>query len=431
MRFVYLFGLVYILTYVKVQAQIVFDKYTHDYGPVSSQMLIPGQFYFTNTGDRPLAILRIEKSPDVIVKYENRFYSLNEKGLLTVFFDNNKLGTFREDIKVYTNQSNEPVKLTIKGRNVDILDCNSKKNREDKGFSTIYVIDKNTKQPLKNAWVQFHGHHISDKELRTNRKGMIQEKFGRGQYTIQISSDGYQRLVKKLYISCSGQVFIYELEAEINDMTIKEPIEKDIPQDQVQEVNTEVFPVERYSPNNIVLLLDVSLSMANNEKLFLLKNAINQFISVIRPVDKVTVIAYSTNPRLLASGTSGNGKDTLHRIIDSLNAFGITDGVKGLDMAYKHATLNFIADGNNQIILATDGKFTASGMQDVELEKLIELNSKGGNILSIIGFGHDEKAIENLQKIATLGGGKYLHVEAGEDLSTLLIEEIKNNSLIQ
>ena len=428
MRTVFFICLMMCAMVLNAQPKIVFDKYTHDYGPVSSQFLIPAYFTFTNQGDQPLAILIIEKSPNIIAKYKNKFYAPNERGVITVFFDNNKLGYFKEDFRVFTNQSDKPLVLTVKGRNVDILECNSNDNIEDKGFCKIYVVDEVTKQPIKDALIKITQFNELKSEFSTDKEGLTKGKLGQGQFDIQIDADGYQELNKKISVSFSGQVFVYELvpkEEGPGDMIV------DIPEEKPREVMDEVLPVDKYAPNNIILLLDVSLSMKNNRKFVLLSEATNQLIDVLRPIDYVSVISYATEPALLATGVTGDQKDTLHAIINSLAVFGVTNGVKGLDMAYKLAAQNHLASGNNQVILATDGKFTSTTDQENELEKLIELNKLNGNILSIVGFGRDEEAVERLKNIAILGGGKYMHVEEEEEISSLLIDEIKEKSFIQ
>ena len=415
---------------LNAQPDIVFDKNTYDYGPVSSQWLVPAYFTFTNQGDQPLAILVIKKSSNIIARYKNKFYAPHEQGVITVFFDNNKLGYFKEDIEVYTNQSEKPIILTVKGRNVDILECNSNENIEDKGYCRIYVVDKETKLPVKNASLKVMKFSDLQNELTTDNEGMAKGKLGLGQFNMNITAVGYNELIEKMSVSFSGQVFVYELDSKQGEEPEKEVI-VDIPRDMPSSEKEYELPIDKYSPNNIVLLLDISLSMKNNRKFELLSEASNQLIDVLRPIDYVSVIAYSTDPIMLATGITGNQKDTLHAIINSLSVFGVTNGVKGLDMAYKMAAQNHLENGNNQVILATDGKFTSSANQQNELEKLIELNKLDGNILSIVGFGRDEEAVERLKNIAILGGGKYMHVEGEEEISLLLIDEIKEKSLIQ
>lgn len=200
---------------ILAQPQIEFDKYSHNYGPVSSQILVPAYFSFINTGNEPLAIILIEKGDDVIVKYENKFYNPNEGGELLVFHDNNKLGKFNEKLRVYTNQSEDPILLKIKGRNVDILECKGEKERE-KEYCTIYVVDKQNKQPIKNAKVTLSNYSGNYYHKSTNRNGKIILKIGKGNYNIKIEAANYLLKQANIYVSHSGQLFVYELDNKMN-----------------------------------------------------------------------------------------------------------------------------------------------------------------------------------------------------------------------
>ena len=64
--------------------------------------------------------------------------------------------------------------------------------------------------------------------------------------------------------------------------------------------------------------------------------------------------------------------------INDLEAGGSTAGGEGIQLAYKVAKDNFIKEGNNRIILATDGDFNVGVSSDDELVRLIENERKVG-----------------------------------------------------
>ncbi len=190
----------------------------------------------------------------------------------------------------------------------------------------------------------------------------------------------------------------------------------------------EVLPLNQYAFNNIVFLIDKSLSMEKRNKLSLLKTSIKNLIKILRYVDKVSVISYSNKPQVLINSVTADQKDTIISVIDSLTPYGLTYGVRGLNSAYEIAFSNFIQDGNNQIILATDGKFNSPEYSEIELISMIRRNAKKGVAISIIGFGKDEKSIQRLKRMANFGRGNYMHISNIEDAEEILIDEIKVNS---
>ncbi|MES2131142.1 MAG: hypothetical protein V4506_02265, partial [Bacteroidota bacterium] len=94
-----------------------------------------------------------------------------------------------------------------------------------------------------------------------------------------------------------------------------------------------------------------------------------------------------------------------------------------LDKALEH----YIAQGNNQIILATDGKFR---FYSEDQQKFITKQSDKKVLLSTIAFGNDKDAMTNLKEIAETGKGHFIHIKSKNKAKDQLLDEIKENSLI-
>jgi len=201
-------------------------------------------------------------------------------------------------------------------------------------------------------------------------------------------------------------------------------LEKEIPQD-------ENLPEDLYSANNVVFVIDVSTSMKAAKKLPLLKTAIKNLVSDLREIDKVAIVTYATDPSVVLSSTKANNKDEIYGIIDSLTAGGLTFGVKGVRTAYGISLENYIINGNNQLILATDGLFERKEHQDESLFKIVRTNKNNEKIkFSVIGFGDDKEAIRKMKRLANEGSGNYIYIPDENAASETLIEEIKQHSLI-
>ncbi|MCB0509473.1 MAG: VWA domain-containing protein, partial [Bacteroidetes bacterium] len=113
---------------------------------------------------------------------------------------------------------------------------------------------------------------------------------------------------------------------------------------------------------------------------------------------------------------------------------GLTYGVNGLQTAYELLQYYYIGDGNNQIILATDGLFSSvnAPITENELNKEVRKQASNNNIrLSVIGFGQDEEGEKLMQKLASNGEGQFIQIKNPWEAKTVLIEEIKLNSRLQ
>ncbi|PZP44973.1 MAG: VWA domain-containing protein, partial [Pseudopedobacter saltans] len=139
--------------------------------------------------------------------------------------------------------------------------------------------------------------------------------------------------------------------------------------------------------SNIVFLIDVSGSMDEPNKLPLLQASMKMLVGKMRAQDKVSIVTYAGNAGLVLPATSGAKKDTILHAIDKLSAGGSTAGAVGIELAYKIAKEQFIADGNNRVILATDGDFNVGVSSDSDLETLISEKRKSNIFLTCLGFG--------------------------------------------
>lgn len=187
----------------------------------------------------------------------------------------------------------------------------------------------------------------------------------------------------------------------------------------------------KFVDNNVVFLIDVSASMANREKLEMLKVSMKNLVDVLRHDDLVTIVTYSSRARVVLSSVPGDEKDAIKQVIDSLKAMGRSYGAEGMAMAYDYAETNFIKGGNNQVILATDGLFNSPDHSDNDLYTLASDKAWGKIHTSVIGFGKDKKAISFMRRLAKNGKGHYMQVDTYADANSALVTEIQTNSRIE
>jgi len=183
-----------------------------------------------------------------------------------------------------------------------------------------------------------------------------------------------------------------------------------------------------YKPNNIIFLVDVSSSMKDTSKLKVMQYALHHLIEVLRPSDKVTFITYADSVKILREGLSGKDKEELNEVVDRLKAKGLTKGNKAILFSLDVALKNYISNGNNQIILATDGKF-----RFYPDDQKLYLSKQGNKYvkLSTMAFGNDKDALKNLKEISEIGKGNFIHIKNRSKAKEQLLEEIKQNSLIR
>ena len=175
--------------------------------------------------------------------------------------------------------------------------------------------------------------------------------------------------------------------------------------------------------SNIVFLLDVSGSMNNPNKLPLVKSSLKLLLEKLRPEDRVAIVVYAGNSGLVLPSTSCSEKEKILKALDNLRAGGSTAGGAGLKLAYKVAEENFITNGNNRIVLATDGDFNVGQSSNGDMLRLIENHRDKGIGISVLGFGMGNYKDDKMEIIANKGNGNYAYIDNLLEAKKVLVNE--------
>ncbi len=470
------------LAYVaNANAQLVFQNTSNDYGTVPKAKILFSEFIVTNTGTEDAFILRLDGASNFSWAFAKAAIKPGESDTIRIYYTPDKAGPFNEKIKVYLSTDDKPTVLEMKGIvkelvKEDPMPCYSFRDAHPDLFILgvipkldALVIDAKTKLPIEGAFFQVFDGSFRSFYNYTKMEGTIQYNVTPGLYDIRVSADGYKAKAIEKYLNRETPKFVIELEqinydtgktiiaetvvkkaepAPIETTAVKiakvEPVKttkKNQPKDSIPTKKNEpkVLPVLQteimdgklnplfYTPNNIVLLVDISGSMAKPDRLDLFVKQSHQLIEKLRPMDRVSIIVFSQTAQILVPPTPASEKFLFFKRIDSLRANGMTNANKGIVLAYELANQALIPGGNNQIILATDGVFRLAP-EDKVLLQTFSSREIDPIILSVLMLGISETAGKKLQEIVDLGKGSL--IKANEDPSAidLLVEEIKERS---
>jgi Ca-activated chloride channel homolog len=180
---------------------------------------------------------------------------------------------------------------------------------------------------------------------------------------------------------------------------------------------------EKLPASNLVFLIDVSGSMMDENKLPLLQKSLKLLTEKLREEDKVSIVVYAGNAGLVLPPTSGDNKTAIKDAIDALYAGGSTAGGAGIQLAYKTAEENFMEDGNNRVILCTDGDFNVGISSNDALERLIADKRATGVFLTVLGFGTGNYQDDKMQQLATKGNGNHAYIDQLSEAQKVLVNE--------
>lgn len=184
------------------------------------------------------------------------------------------------------------------------------------------------------------------------------------------------------------------------------------------------LPEDERPASNLVFLLDVSGSMNSPDKLPLLKQGFRMLTEELRPEDRVAIVVYAGSSGLVLPSTPGDRKAEILEALSRLQAGGSTAGAAGLRQAYEVARQHFVEDGNNRVILATDGDFNVGLSSDAAMVRLIEEERASGVFLTVLGFGTGNLKDSKMEKLAGHGNGNYYYLDGPLEAKKVLVSEL-------
>ncbi len=182
---------------------------------------------------------------------------------------------------------------------------------------------------------------------------------------------------------------------------------------------------ENLQASNLVFLIDVSGSMSENNKLPLLISSMKLLVNELGAKDRVAIVVYAGAAGLVLPSTPAYEKEKIIAALDRLKAGGSTAGGAGIKLAYEVAMQNLIKNGNNRVILATDGDFNVGASSTSDMVRLIEDKRDQGIFLTITGFGMGNYKDGRMEQISNAGNGNYFYIDNINEAKKVFVTEMR------
>ncbi len=183
------------------------------------------------------------------------------------------------------------------------------------------------------------------------------------------------------------------------------------------------FLMESRPKSNLVFLIDVSGSMGSANKLPLVQASIKEMVRKMDGDEKISIVVYAGSSGLVLPPTEASDIPTIFNALGSLGAGGSTNGGAGIELAYKTAQDNFIKDGNNRVIIVTDGDFNVGQTSQGSLVDMIKEKAKSNIFLTVLGVGMGNYKDSTLEKLADHGNGNYAYIDNLNEARKVLIND--------
>lgn len=421
-------------------SQIVFNTTYHNLGDINKEDKKYFDFTLTNAGKVAASIIRIEEPYGISSKFSTKTIEPDSTITVRIKYTPKRKGPFKQDVPIWVSVNNEPITFTLEG-NALTFDVNEsmacpeftviQKPIEERANLKINVIDVNAKKPIKEATVEIIWDGLVYKKVTTDKLGEAIQNLQVDNYYLVVNAEGYGSKEADFALDNTNNSIQFELgkptKEEIlakEEPIIVEPVMVPEPTDTI---STKELPVNLYAPNNVVFLIDVSVSMKQKGRMDVLKASMIELLNGLRPIDKLAMVTYASSTDVILESEYVTDKVKITQLIQDLTAGGYTAGAKGIKKAYQVARENLIKDGNNQVIIATDGAFNLEKTDKSILDD-VTTNYKKGVSISVLGVKNEKWTIPSMSAIAEAGGGNYLHIETFAQAQQVLMNEIKAKS---
>ena len=182
---------------------------------------------------------------------------------------------------------------------------------------------------------------------------------------------------------------------------------------------------DNLAPSNLVFLIDASGSMSAQNKLPLLRSSLKLLLSQLSDNDRIAIVAYAGAAGLVLESTPASESEKIIKALDAVSAGGSTAGGAGIQLAYSLAKDNLIKDGNNRVILCTDGDFNVGVNSPDELVKMIETKRNDGIYLTVCGFGMGNYKDYQMEELSNAGNGNYFYIDNIQEAKKVFVKQMR------
>jgi Ca-activated chloride channel homolog len=450
-----------------LSAQVKFQTTEIDFGEITERHDRIADFWVVNTSDKKFYIFRMDVPRYVQVRYSTKEIQPGDTAFIRIKYDPQKKGVFREEVKLHHSASDKPISFYLNGKSSLIAQNEMEIPCPDFGQlspnayfeADIKITDSSSDQPLKDVKLTIYKGGKKITTSKTDKFGRFKIPMEPGWHYFIAETPGYETYELAMYVNRRTKLVDIPMVAfpqlKNPEITVENPTKTEIPteeitivlpsKDSIKKSSPIVFkkeyiektpPIDSlsediyghklfYTSSNLVFLLDLSSSMNVKGRLELLKVTMLDLLEIVSPNDKITIIGYASGVSTILETTTGANKDDVRHIIENLTARGLTAGEWGLKTAYETAQREFIKDGNNQVILISDGEFNEGSRS---LNKTISAYYKKGIKLSVVAIHSKEDNTYLLHQAANNGGGNFIPIRNADQAHRALKEEVRTQS---
>ncbi|NDJ78797.1 MAG: DUF3520 domain-containing protein, partial [Chloroflexi bacterium] len=171
-----------------------------------------------------------------------------------------------------------------------------------------------------------------------------------------------------------------------------------------------IAPEDR-TPALLIFVIDVSGSMDREDRLELVKDALEILLGELREDDRVGIVVYSSTPYVVLEPTPASDYNTIMSAINALGPGGSTALAGGLELGYRMAE-EYQREGEiTRLVVCSDGVGNVGPSGPEPIIEMVAGYVDQGITLSTIGFGMGNYNDVMMEQLANNGNGNYYYID--------------------
>ncbi len=181
---------------------------------------------------------------------------------------------------------------------------------------------------------------------------------------------------------------------------------------------------EQRQDATLVFTIDISGSMAREDRLGLVKQSLRLLVDELRSGDKVAIVTYGDRGSVLLEPTEGRNKGEILQAIDSVQPGGSTYVEDGLKVAYKLAVEEVEPGRITRVMVLSDGVGNVGNTGSDSILNQIQDYVDQGVTLTTVGFGMGNYNDILMEQLANDGDGAYYYVDTLSEAQRIFVDDL-------
>ena len=181
---------------------------------------------------------------------------------------------------------------------------------------------------------------------------------------------------------------------------------------------------EQRQDATLIFTIDISGSMAREDRLDLVKQSLRLLVDELRSDDKVAIVTYGNRGSVLLEPTEGRNKGEILQAIDSVQPGGSTYVEDGLKVAYKLAVEEVEPGRITRVMVLSDGVGNVGNTGSDSILNQIRDYVDQGVTLTTVGFGMGNYNDILMEQLANDGDGAYYYVDTLSEAQRIFVDDL-------